>query len=134
MGDLNAHFQGITREKYMNIEAFRAFCLAKKGVTEGFPFDGNTLVFKVMGKMFALAALERLPPQVNLKSDPEYALQLREEYDGAIIPGYHMSKVHWNTILLEQVPPQLITHLINHSYDLVVSKLTKKLKEELNSL
>jgi len=118
----------------MNIEEFRSYCLSKKGVTEDLPFGPNTLVFKVMGKMFALSGLERLPPQVNLKCDPEYAIELREKHDGAIIGGYHMSKVHWNTIILEQVPPKLVTHLVNHSYDLVVSKFTKKLKAEYNAL
>ena len=118
----------------MNIEAFRQYCLSKKGVTEGLPFGPDALVFKVMGKMWALAALERLPPQVSLKCDPERAIVLREEHDGAIIPGYHLSKVHWNTIFLEQVPPKLITELTDHSYDLVVSKLTKKSKIELDAL
>lgn len=118
----------------MNIEEFRAYCLAKKGTTEGLPFDEHTLVFKVMGKMFALTSLERLPPQVNLKCDPDYAIELREKYDGAILPGYHMSKAHWNTIIIDEVPPKLITHLVNHSYDLVVSKLTKKLKAELKTI
>lgn len=118
----------------MHIEEFREYCLAKKGVTESLPFDEHTLVFKVMGKMFALTGLERLPPQINLKCDPDYAIELREEHDGAIIPGYHMSKVHWNTVIIDQVPPKLITHLVNHSYDLVVSKLTKKLKTELKAL
>ena len=118
----------------MNIEEFREYCLEKKGVTEGFPFDEHTLVFKVMGKMFALAGLERLPPQVNLKCDPDYAVELREAHDGNIIPGYHMSKVHWNTIILEHVSPKLIMELINHSYELVVSKMTKKLRAELDAL
>ena len=118
----------------MNIEDFRSYCLSKKGVTESFPFDEHTLVFKVMGKMFALTGLERLPAQVNLKCDPDYALELREKYDGAIIPGFHMNKVHWNTITLDGVPPKLIIHLVNHSYDLVVSKLTKKIRDELNDL
>lgn len=118
----------------MNIETFREYCLSKKGVTEEFPFDEHTLVFKVMGKMFALSGLERLPMQVNLKCDPERAIQLREEYDGAIFAGYHMSKVHWNTIILEQVPTKLIAELIDHSYALVVSKFTKKLKAELENL
>lgn len=118
----------------MNIEEFREICLAKKGVTEEFPFDEHTLVFKVMGKMFALCALERLPPQVNLKCDPDYAQELREKHDGVIMPGYHMSKVHWNTLFLEKLPPKLIGHLTNHSYDLVVSKLTKKVKAELAAL
>jgi len=118
----------------MNIEAFRAYCLQKKGVTEGFPFDEVTLVFKVMGKMFALTGLERLPSQVNLKCDPERAIELRETYDGSIIGAYHMSKIHWNSVLLEEVPPKLIQELIDHSYDLVVSKFTKKLRTEWESL
>lgn len=118
----------------MNIEEFRAICLGKKGVTESLPFDAHTLVFKVMGKMFALTGLERMPPQVNLKCDPEYGIELREQYDGDIIPGYHMSKVHWNTLILENLPPKLIVKLVDHSYDLVVAKLTKKLKAELKML
>lgn len=118
----------------MNIEAFRNYCISKKGVTEAFPFDEQTLVFKVMGKMFALSGLERVPSQVNLKCDPERAITLREEYDGTIIAGYHMSKVHWNTLFLEELPPKLILELVDHSYDLVVSKFTKKLKAEFNTL
>lgn len=109
-------------------------CIEKKGVTEEFPFDQHTLVFKVMGKMFALVPLERIPSQANLKCDPERAIALREEYDGVIIPGYHMSKVHWNTLYLEQVPPKLVLQLIDHSYDLVLSKFTKKLREEYGRL
>lgn len=118
----------------MDIETFRLYCLSKKGVTEEFPFDAVTLVFKVMGKMFALAPLERVPSQVNLKCDPEKAIDLRAEYDGIIMPGYHMSKKHWNTMFLQELSPNLITSLVDHSYDLVVSKLTKKLKEELQHL
>ena len=118
----------------MHIEEFREYCVTKKGVTEEFPFDEVTLVFKVMGKMFALAPLERIPSQVNLKCDPERAVELREEYDGVIIPGYHMSKVHWNTLYLEQLPSTLILELIDHSYKLVVDKLPKKLKEEMSRL
>lgn len=118
----------------MNIEEFRACCLAKKGVSEEFPFDADTLVFKVMGKMFALAPLERLPPQANLKCDPERAIELRESYDGVIMPGYHMSKVHWNTLFLEQLPGDLIRELINHSYLLVVSKLPKKQQSALEGM
>lgn len=118
----------------MNIEEFRAYCIEKKGVSEEFPFDADTLVFKVMGKMFALAPLERLPSQVNLKCDPEQALELRGAYDGVIIPGYHMSKVHWNTLFLTQLPEVLIRELIDHSYDLVVSKLPKKQKSVLGRM
>lgn len=118
----------------MNIEEFREYCISKKGITEEFPFDEHTLVFKVMGKMFALVALERIPSQVNLKCDPERAIALREEYDGEIIPGYHMSKVHWNTLMLGNLPPKLIMDLVDHSYDLVISKFTKKLKAEFDTL
>lgn len=118
----------------MNVEELRSICLAKKGVTEEFPFDAHTLVFKVMGKMFALIPLERLPPQCNLKCDPERAVELREEYDGVITPGYHMSKKHWNTLFLESLSPNVIKELVDHSYALVVSGLTKKLKDELNAL
>ncbi|MHA7865257.1 MmcQ/YjbR family DNA-binding protein [Flagellimonas marinaquae] len=118
----------------MNVEELRELCISKKGVTEEFPFDESTLVFKVMGKMFALVALERLPLQCNLKCDPERAVELREGYDGVIIPGYHMSKTHWNTLFVEQLPPKLIIELIDHSYDLVVASLTKKLQQELQNL
>jgi predicted DNA-binding protein (MmcQ/YjbR family) len=118
----------------MNIEEFRELCLLKKGVTEEFPFDEDTLVFKVMGKIFTIAPLERIPSQVNLKCDPERAIELRETYDGIITPGYHMSKVHWNTLFLEQLPAKLIAELVDHSYELVVSKLTKKQKTELKGL
>ena len=118
----------------MHIEAFREYCIAKKGVTEEFPFDEETLVFKVMNKMFALAPLERIPSQVNLKCDPERAVQLREEHDGVIMPGYHMSKVHWNTIYLEQVPQDLIIDMIDHSYELIIRSLPKKVRLEWESL
>lgn len=119
----------------MNIEAFRTYCLAKKGVTESFPFDEETLVFKVMGKMFALTGLEYNPARANLKCDPERSVELREEYDGLIYPGYHMSKLHWNTIELERnLPESLIRELIDHSYDLVVAKLTRKVRAQLDNL
>ncbi len=119
----------------MNIEEFREYCLAKKGVEETFPFGEDTLVFKVMGKMFALTGLETHPTSANLKCDPERAIELREEFDGLIRPGYHMSKVHWNTVELERnIPHELLTDLIDHSYSLVVKSLTKKLQAELASL
>ncbi|QQX77274.1 MULTISPECIES: MmcQ/YjbR family DNA-binding protein [Aequorivita] len=119
----------------MNIEQFREYCIAKKGVTESFPFGEDVLVFKVMGKMFALAGLENHPATVNLKCDPKRAIELREEYDGLIRPGWHMSKVHWNTVELERnIPNGLILELIDHSYHLVVNSLTKKLQAELLSL
>ncbi len=119
----------------MDIETFRSYCISKKGVTEEFPFDADTLVFKVMGKIFALVSLDKKPSSANLKCDPEWALELRETYDRDIVPGYHMSKKHWNTVLLEShFPPQFIQKLADHSYDLVVSGLTKKLKSELERL
>ena len=119
----------------MDIETFREYCLQKLGVEESFPFDESTLVFKVMGKMFALTSLERLPISCNLKCDPEYALELRETYDGSIVSGYHMSKKHWNTIYMESgIEISKIIELIDHSYDLVVSKLTKKDKAILKSI
>jgi predicted DNA-binding protein (MmcQ/YjbR family) len=108
----------------MNIEEFREYCIAKPGVTEEFPFDENTLVFKVMGKMFALTDLVD-EFSLNLKCDPERAIALREQYP-AIQPGYHMSKVHWNTIKMDSsLNEKLILELIDHSYDLVVGKLPK---------
>lgn len=118
----------------MNVEELRELCLSKKGVTEEFPFDADTLVFKVMGKMFALVPLERVPSQCNLKCDPERAVALREDFDGVITPGYHMSKTHWNTLFIEQLPAPLIKELLDHSYDLVVGSLTKKLQLELKNL
>ena len=117
----------------MNVEEFRAYCLKKKGVTEEFPFDQVTLVFKVMGKMFALAGIENFQ-SINLKCDPEKAVVLRESYD-YVRPGFHMNKKHWNTIDMDwRVEDELITSWIDHSYDLVCASLTKKLKEELASL
>ena len=118
----------------MNIESFREYCISKKAVTEEFPFDEETLVFKVMGKMFALTGLERVPFQVSLKCDPERAVQLREAFDGLITGAYHMNKKHWNTILPERLDPKLVKELIDHSYELVVNGLTKQQKQELNNI
>ena len=118
----------------MNVEEFREYCLLKRGVTEEFPFDDVTLVYKVMGKMFAIVPLERFPSQVNLKCDPERALELRENYDGIIMPAYHMSKTHWNTLFFEQVPTKLLIELTEHSYELIVAKFTKKVKAEWEAL
>ncbi|WP_203295393.1 MmcQ/YjbR family DNA-binding protein [Luteirhabdus pelagi] len=118
----------------MNVEQFRDYCIAKKGVTESFPFDNDTLVFKVMNKMFALLALEKNPPFANLKCDPERSVGLREEYDGLIYGGYHMNKTLWNFVSIEQVPHSLVTDLIDHSYELIVASLPKKTQAELNNL
>jgi predicted DNA-binding protein (MmcQ/YjbR family) len=114
----------------MDIEQFREYCLSKKGTTECFPFDETTLVFKVAGKMYALSSLDG-EPSVNLKCDPEKAIELRDRYS-AVLPAYHMSKVHWNTVLLNgSIPEKNIKEWIDESYNLVVSKLTKAEKSLL---
>ncbi len=121
----------------MNLENFYEYCISKKGVTEHFPFDQDTLVFKVGEKMFVLSSLKQWElgqPSVNLKCNPERALELRAQYD-AIQPGYHMSKVHWNTIAINlDVSDLLLKELIDHSYDLVFSSLTKKIQTEIIAL
>lgn len=118
----------------MDIITFRDYCLSKPGVEETFPFDQVTLVFKVMGKMFALTGLDREEFSVNLKCDPERSEELRESYED-IQPGYHMSKKHWNTIMFENgLPDRLLIELIDHSYDLVVAKLKKADREFLENL
>lgn len=114
----------------MNIEEFREYCLSKPGVTEEFPFNETTLVFKVMGKMFALTNLDG-DWSLALKCDPQRAIELRETFP-AIRPGYHMSKVHWNTIAMDgSLSQRLIFELIDHSYQLVVEKLPAKLRNQL---
>ena len=118
----------------MNIQQLYDFCLSQKAVTEHFPFDEDTLVFKVGGKMFALTSLkewENENASINLKCDPERANELRATYE-AINPGWHMSKTHWNTINFNSdVPDKMICQLINHSYDLVFKSLTKKMQAEI---
>ncbi|HRE75773.1 MAG TPA: MmcQ/YjbR family DNA-binding protein [Flavobacteriales bacterium] len=117
----------------MNIELLRNYCITKKGVTEEFPFDDRTLVFKVMGKMFALADVEEFDG-INVKCDPELAIELRERYAG-VLPGYHMSKKHWNTLVMDgSLPEKMILKWVDDSYDLVVASLPKKLREELSNL
>jgi len=111
----------------MNIETYRAYCLCLKGTTESMPFDDKTLVFKVMGKMFALTGIENFE-SINLKCDPEKAIELREKYT-SVLPGYHMNKKHWNTLLVnEELSDKQILELTKDSYDLVVAKLPKKLQ------
>lgn len=114
----------------MDIEEFRDYCLSKPGTTEECPFGPDTLVFKVMGKMFALCSISEFG-DVNLKCDPERAVELREQYD-QINPGYHMNKTHWNTVTLEGLSKVFICELIDHSYELVKDSLPKKIREELN--
>lgn len=114
----------------MDIESIRNYCLLKNGVTEELPFDEDSPVYKVMGKIFVIASLTP-PYSINLKCDPEKAMELRERYD-AVTPGYHMNKTHWNTIELESnVPTKLIKEWIDHSYELVVGGLPIKQREKL---
>ncbi|MCJ8163533.1 MmcQ/YjbR family DNA-binding protein [Pontibacter sp. E15-1] len=115
----------------MDIEAFRAHCLAKPGATEDLPFGEDTLVFKVCGKMFALCSIADYANGVTLKCDPEQAVELRETYT-QVKPGYHMNKAHWNTILpASGLPDGLLQEWVDASYHLVATKLPKKLKQEL---
>lgn len=115
----------------MHIEHFRDFCLSFPGTTEEFPFDENTLVFKVMGKIFALCDVDEFE-SINLKCDPVHAIELREMYPDIIIPGYHMSKKHWNTVSMQHnLPDDLIKEWIADSYNLVVAGLPKKEREKL---
>lgn len=114
----------------MNIEDFRTYCLSKKGTSEDFPFDESVLVFKVADKIFALTNVDDFS-SVNLKCDPEKAMELRERYLG-VEPGYHMNKKHWNTVLLSSdVPPKLFLQLVDHSYELVLNGLSKKEREKI---
>jgi predicted DNA-binding protein (MmcQ/YjbR family) len=119
----------------MNIEDYRNYCMKKKAVTEHFPFDQDTLVFKVLGKMFALASLKKWENGegfINLKCDPEYAQELRAEHD-SIKPGYHMHKQQWNSVYIHtgELSTTLICELIDHSYDMVVKGMTKKMRDSL---
>jgi predicted DNA-binding protein (MmcQ/YjbR family) len=110
----------------MNVEEIRAYCINKKGVTECFPFDEETLVFKVGDKMFLLMSLERQPVSINVKCDPEIAITLRENHPQHVFPGYHMSKKHWNTVVIDNdLKPSLIKKFIDDSYHLVIESLPK---------
>jgi predicted DNA-binding protein (MmcQ/YjbR family) len=115
----------------MNVESFRDYCLSKPAATESTPFGPEDIVFKVEGKMFALLALDEVPPASNLKCDPDLALELRDRYE-QVRPGYHMNKKHWNTVVLDGVIPEReITKMIDHSYDLVVQSLPKAKRKAL---
>ncbi|RNL77377.1 MmcQ/YjbR family DNA-binding protein [Sinomicrobium pectinilyticum] len=122
----------------MTIDRLRNYCLNKKGATEDTPFGEDTIVFKVMGKMFALTSLDKWEAgdhSVNLKCDPDRTEELRAEYE-SIQPGYHMNKRHWNTVDLGngELSEELIRELIDISYNLVVKGLTKRQRENLDSL
>lgn len=118
----------------MHLEELREYCLLKKGVVECLPFGNDTLVFKVMGKMFLLSGIDSQPIQFNVKCNPAKAIELRENFS-CVLPGYHMNKSHWNTIISDgSVSDKLIKDWIDDSYNLVVDSLTKKLKTELANL
>ena len=115
----------------MDLAAFREYCLRKRGATEGTPFGETVLVFKVAGKIFALAVLDEIPATVNMKCDPDLALALRDQYD-QVQPGYHMNKKHWNTVELGPgIPDAEVRKMIDHSYALVVQSLPKKEQAKL---
>jgi predicted DNA-binding protein (MmcQ/YjbR family) len=110
----------------MDVEEIREYCLQKKDVEESFPFGNDMLVFKISSKIFLLLSLESAPVQFNVKCDPDLAIELRERYS-AVLPGYHMNKKHWNTIVCDQtVPKKKIYEFIDHSYAIVGKKLPKK--------
>ncbi len=118
----------------MTFRSLRDYCLSKPGATEDFPFGEETLVFRVMGKIFALTGIERLPLAVNLKCDPERAVELRDRWP-AVQPGYHMNKAHWNTVELDgSIPADEVREMIDHSYERVVSGLKKADRERLEAL
>ena len=115
----------------MDLEKFRDYCLSKIATTESMPFGEGVLVFKVTGKMFALAALDEIPATVNLKCDPDLALALRDQYE-QVQPGYHMNKKHWNTVEIDSgIPDAELRKMIDHSYKVVVRLLPKKAREKL---
>lgn len=117
----------------LNLQQLKKYCLSKKGVYEDFPFDDETLVFKVGSKMFALTNINEKELKVNLKCDPMMAQDLRREYV-AIKPGYHMNKIHWNTVEIDgSIDDKIIEMLIDISYDLVFKGLKKKEREEINT-
>ena len=121
----------ISKLNKMNIETFRDFCLTLPHTTEDMPFGEDFLVFRIANHIFALMNLNRVPMSVSLKCDPDRAIELREQYPDKIIAGYHLNKKHWNTVLLEGLPPTLIKEMIQHSYDQVLAKIPKKEREAL---
>ena len=114
----------------MDIEKYREFCLSLKGVTEGTPFDKKTLVFSIKGKMFSSTNIETFE-LINVKCEPDKAIELREQFD-AVIPGYYMNKKHWNSVKMDNsISDEQIQKWIENSYQLVVSKLPKYIQKEL---
>lgn len=119
----------------MNIEELREYCITQKSVSEELPFGPDTLVFKVAGKVFLLVGLDQVDQlSFNVKCDPEYAVELREKYEQTVLPGYHMNKKHWNTVFANrELADDILFKLIDHSYDLIVKALPKRLREEIES-
>jgi len=118
----------------MNIEELRDYCNSKKGVEEGFPFGPEHIVFKVMGKVFLIASIDEHPLRFNAKCDPEKAVELRERY-ACVVPGYHMNKKHWNSIIADgSVNVGLLQEWITHSYDLIVNKLPRQQQQQMKKL
>ncbi len=117
----------------MQFESYRNYALSKPFVTEDTPFDESTLAFRVGNKIFSLCDIYGQPFSANLKCDPEYAVELREQYPEAIVPGYHMNKKHWNTVYIEEsgLSDNLIRTLVDHSYDLIFKSLSKVQRESL---
>jgi predicted DNA-binding protein (MmcQ/YjbR family) len=116
----------------IELEDVREYCLLLPEVTEGYPFGEDHLVFKVKDKMFCLMSLEAFPSTMNLKCEPDRAIELREQYDG-IAPGYHMNKKHWNTLTLDgSIPDDVVLELVRHSFDRVVKGLKKSERDEIN--
>ena len=127
---LTSYLLSLTLNK-MNLEELREYCLSLPHVTEDMPFGEDILVFRICNRIFVLTSLESVPLRVSLKCDPERAIELREQYPDKIIAGYHLNKKHWNTVLLEGLPPALIKEMIQHSYDQVLAKVPKKERELL---
>jgi len=117
----------------MDLESFREYCLSKPGATEDMPFGEDVLVFRVGGKMFALASLDEIPATANLKCDPDLALELRDRYE-QVRPGYHMNKKHWNTVEIDSgIPDAEVRKMIDHSYELVTKSLPKAERKKLEN-
>ncbi len=110
----------------MNTEQLRKYCLAKKSVTEDFPFDDKVLAFRIAKKIFLLTSYKK-PLSMNLKAEPELAIEFRKKFEGEVTPGYHMNKKHWNSVMLEgKIPVKDLKMMIDHSYEQVLKSLTKK--------
>ncbi len=118
----------------LSLEAIKEYCLSKPGASAGYPFGEGTLVFKVLDRMFALCSEDVAPLRMNLKCDPDDALALRTQYE-AIIPGYHMNKKHWNSLIMDgSLPEGLVFELIDHSYALVVNKMSQAKQRKLRAI